>query len=73
MLTLTDDEQTVVRTIMDMNDEVKQKDLVTRIDFSRSKLSAILNKLKEKNVITKKRHRRTNLILLSDDFKAEWS
>lgn len=71
MLTLTEDERTVVREIMDMGNEVEQKDLGRRIDFSGSKLSALLNNLKEKNVITKKRHRRTNLICLSEDFKGK--
>lgn len=71
MLALTDDEKRIVREIMDMGDEVEQKNLWRRIDFSRSKLSALLKNLKEKNVITKRRHRRTNLICLSEDFKGK--
>ena len=68
MLALTEDEQKVVREIMNMDEKVKQKDLGRRLDFSNSKLSALLNNLEKKNVLTKNRYRRTNTLHLSDEF-----
>lgn len=71
MMTLSEDEQKVVRRIMEMDEEVQQKDLWRELDFSRSKLSALLNNLTEKDVITKRRYRRTNLLRLTDEFKGK--
>ncbi|KXB01897.1 hypothetical protein AKJ45_01775 [candidate division MSBL1 archaeon SCGC-AAA261F19] len=71
MMTLSEDEQRVVRKMIEMNEEVEQKELWRQFDFSRSKLSALLNNLEEKNVITKRRFRRTNLLRLTDEFQGK--
>ncbi|KXB06386.1 hypothetical protein AKJ53_00505 [candidate division MSBL1 archaeon SCGC-AAA382F02] len=71
MMTLSEDERKIVRKMIEMGNEAQQKDLWREIDFSRSKLSALLNNLVEKEVIMKRRHRRTNLVRLTEDFKGK--
>ncbi|KXB00308.1 hypothetical protein AKJ47_00855 [candidate division MSBL1 archaeon SCGC-AAA261G05] len=71
MMTLSEDEQLVVRKIMEMGKEVEQKDLWRQVDFSRSKLSALLNNLTEKNIVTKRRYHRTNLLRLTEEFEGK--
>lgn len=67
MMTLSEDEQKVVRKIMDIGGVTEQRDLSQHFDFSGSKLSALLNNLEEKHVITKRRHRRTNKLRLTEE------
>jgi uncharacterized membrane protein len=71
MMTLSDEEQTVLGKIMELGDGIRQDDLWRKIrgDFSRSKLSALLINLERKNTITRIRHERTNILKLTDEFR----
>jgi uncharacterized membrane protein len=68
MMTLTEDEQTVLRPIMEAGGELRQDHLRRRLDFSKSKLSALVNNLERKKVITKKRFHKTNILKLTKEF-----
>lgn len=68
MMTLTEDEQVVLRPIMEAGGELRQDHLRRRLDFSKSKLSALVNNLERKKVITKKRYHKTNVLKLTKEF-----
>lgn len=68
MMAMNEDEKKVLREIM-QEKEIRQDELRKRIDFSKSKLSALLNNLEEKNAIEKNRYKRTNLVTPTEEFQ----
>ena len=67
MMAMSDDEKEVLGVVMDEG-EIRQDDLRRELDFSKSKLSALLNNLEEKNAIEKSRYKRTNKVRPTEDF-----
>lgn len=67
MMAMSDDEEEVLGVVMDEG-EIRQDDLRRELDFSKSKLSALLNNLEEKNAIEKSRYRRTNKIKPTEEY-----
>jgi len=68
MMAMFDDEKEVLGVVMDEG-EIRQDDLRRELDFSKSKLSALLNNLEGKNAIEKSRYKRTNKIRPTEDFR----
>lgn len=68
MMTLTEDERKVFELILRSGGEVRQDDLRRQLDFSKSKLSALVNNLERKGAITKIRYHKTNLLKPSKEF-----
>jgi hypothetical protein len=64
---LTGDERTMYKAIMDTGGEALQKDLIQRTKMSNAKVSRVLDRLSEKDVITKERHGATNRIRIKLD------
>jgi uncharacterized membrane protein len=68
MMALSKDEQTVLRQIMNSSGEIRQDDLWRKLDLSKPKLSALVNNLERKGVLTKTRYHRTNILKLTEEF-----
>lgn len=68
MMAMSEDEQEVLRKVMQL-EEVRQDELRRELDFSKSKLSALINNLKDKNAIGKTRYKRTNIIRPTEEFQ----
>jgi len=69
MLALSEDERRVLRLVMDAGGEVRQDHLRKQLDFSKAKLSALVNNLERKRAITKTRYHKTNILRLTEEFK----
>lgn len=67
MLTLTPDEQRVLREIL-ARKEVRQDDLRRIVDMSKTKLSMIVNNLEKKGAIHKFRYHKTNILRPTKEF-----
>jgi uncharacterized membrane protein len=68
MMTLTEDERKVLELVLQLGGEVRQDRLRRELDFSKSKLSALVNNLERKRAITKTRHHKTNILKVSKEF-----
>ncbi|KXB01823.1 hypothetical protein AKJ41_00195 [candidate division MSBL1 archaeon SCGC-AAA259O05] len=68
MMAMTEDEETVLRKVMNQG-ETRQDELRRQVDFSKSKLSALVNNLVEKNAVEKTRKGRTNLLKPREEFR----
>ena len=68
MMAMSEDEEAVLREIMNEG-EIRQDDLRDRFSFSKSKLSALVNNLVEKNAIEKSRYKRTNRLRPTEEFR----
>lgn len=68
MMAMSEDEQKVLRKIM-QSGEVRQDELRRELNFSKSKLSALLNNLEDKNAVEKTRYKRTNRITPTEEFQ----
>jgi uncharacterized membrane protein len=68
MMALTEDERKVLELVLRLGDEVRQDKLRRELDFSKSKLSALVNNLERKHVITKTRYHKTNILKVSREF-----
>jgi len=64
---LTGDERTMYKAIMDAGGQALQKDLIQHTKMSNAKVSRVLDRLSEKDVITKERHGATNKIRIKLD------
>ncbi len=62
---LTGDERTMFKAIMDSGGEVLQKDLILRTKMSNAKVSRLLDRLQQKDVISKERYGATNMIKIA--------
>ncbi|MBU6996275.1 MAG: hypothetical protein HXS41_00285 [Theionarchaea archaeon] len=60
------DEQKVLEEIRRAGGRIIQKDLVKNTEFSKSKISKIISDLESRNVVRKKKYKRTNLIFLKE-------
>lgn len=69
MMALGQDEQKVMKAIMELDGEVWQYKLVQKLGFSKPKLSALVKNLERKKAISCERHGRTNLLRVSEDWK----
>ena len=68
MMALTADERKVLELMLQRGGEVRQDKLRRELDFSKSKLSALVNNLERKRAITKTRHHKTNMLKVSKEF-----
>jgi uncharacterized membrane protein len=68
MMTLTEDERKVLEQVLRSGGEVRQDKLRRELDFSKSKLSALVNNLERKHAITKNRYHKTNILKVSKEF-----
>lgn len=68
MLAMSEDEKKVLRKIMNAG-EARQDELRRELNFSKSKLSALVNNLVDKNAIEKVRYKRTNKLRPTKDFR----
>jgi uncharacterized membrane protein len=64
---LTGDERTMYKALMDSGGEALQKDLILRTKMSNAKVSRVLDRLAEKDIITKERHGATNKVRIKLD------
>jgi uncharacterized membrane protein len=62
---LTGDERTMFKAIMDSGGEALQKDLILRTRMSNAKVSRILDRLQQKEVISKERYGATNIVKIT--------
>jgi uncharacterized membrane protein len=68
MITLSDDERVVLRQVMNLGGEIRQDHIWRQLDFSKPKLSALVNNLERKGALTKTRYHRTNILKLTEEF-----
>lgn len=68
MMAMTEDEQEILRIIMEEG-MIRQDDLRREVDFSKSKVSALVNNLVDKNAIEKTRYKRTNRLKPTEQFQ----
>jgi len=64
---LSGDERTMYKALMDSSGEALQKDLILRTKMSNAKVSRVLDRLVEKDVVLKERHGATNKIRIKLD------
>lgn len=64
---LTGDERSMYKAIMDSGGEALQKDLIQRTKMSNAKVSRVLDRLTEKDIITKERYGATNKVRIKLD------
>ncbi|MBS3815347.1 MAG: winged helix-turn-helix transcriptional regulator [Hadesarchaea archaeon] len=68
MMAMSEDEEKLLRIIM-QEGKIRQDEIRRRVDFSKSKVSAIVNNLIDNNAITKTRYKRTNHLEPTEDFQ----
>lgn len=68
MMTLTEDERKVLEIVLRSGGGIRQDHLRRQIDFSKSKLSALVNNLERKGAITKTRYHKTNILKPAKEF-----
>lgn len=68
MMAMSEDEKEVMRIIMEKG-EARQDKLRRKLDFSKSKLSALLKNLEKKNAVEKTRYKRTNKVKPTEPFE----
>jgi uncharacterized membrane protein len=68
---LTEDEEKVVRAILDNGGELTQDRLPEKTDFSRPKISRIIADLAGRGIITKEPHGRTQKLIVNREFYEE--
>jgi len=68
MMILTEDERKVLELVLRSGSEVRQDKIKRELDFSKSKLSALVNNLERKRAITKTRYHKTNIQKVSEEF-----
>jgi len=65
----TEDEQAVVESLIHAGGRLKQRDLLVKLDISKSKLSRLVMDLESRSVLRKERMGNTNRLVLRDDLK----
>ena len=65
----TEDEQAVVEALIHAGGRLKQRDLLVKLDISKSKLSRLVMDLESRGVLRKERMGNTNRLVLRDDLK----
>lgn len=64
---LSGDERTMYKALMDSGGEALQKDLIQRTKMSNAKVSRLLDRLTEKDIVTKERYGATNKVRIRLD------
>jgi len=64
---LSGDERTMYKALMDSGGEALQKDLILRTKMSNAKVSRVLDRLVEKDIVVKERHGATNRVRIKLD------
>lgn len=64
---LSGDERTMYKTLMDSGGEALQKDLIQRTKMSNAKVSRVLDRLVEKDIVLKERYGATNKVRIRLD------
>lgn len=64
---LKEDEQEVVRYIIDHEGEVEQRDIVMDLDYSKAKVSSLISDLAERSLVEKEKRGRINVVRLARD------
>lgn len=64
---LTKDEENALKTIIDSDGKIKQKELVSNLDYSKAKISKIVKELNNRNIISKKKKGRENVLQLEKE------
>lgn len=67
MMTLTEDERKVFEAILRAGGEARQDKLRRELDMSKAKLSALVNNLEKKRMVTKERYWKTNILRASKE------
>lgn len=62
---LKEDEQEVIRYIIDHEGEVEQREVVNAMDYSKAKISRLISDLEERNLIEKQKRGRINVVTLA--------
>lgn len=63
---LEEDQRKIYKLIMDSEGAIYQSEIVEETDFSKAKVSRLLNKMEGKGVITRRKKGRTNLVILKN-------
>lgn len=61
---LGNDEYKIYKEILDAGGSIFQTDLITKTGFSNAKVTRVLNKLEERNLLERKRYGMTNIVSL---------
>lgn len=62
---LKEDEQLVLRYVIDNDGEVEQRDIVKNVSYSKAKISKLLSDLEERNLVQKEKQGRVNIVKLA--------
>lgn len=66
---LSEDEIQLLDLLRDNNGEILQKDAVNQSDYSKAKISEVVSSLEEKEIITKEKEGRSNMLKINNDYK----
>jgi DNA-binding transcriptional ArsR family regulator len=64
---LKDDEQLVIRYIIDNGGEVEQRDIVENVSYSKAKISKLLSDLEDRKLVEKEKQGRVNIVKLAKE------
>ncbi len=64
---LKEDEQEVMRFIIDNEGEVEQRDIVDSLDYSKAKISRLVSDLEDRSLVVKEKRGRVNVVTLARD------
>lgn len=64
---LKDDEQLVIRYIIDNDGEVEQREIVENVDYSKAKISKLLSDLEDRDLVEKEKQGRVNIVKLAKE------
>ncbi|MDY6762051.1 MAG: hypothetical protein SVY41_03305 [Candidatus Nanohaloarchaea archaeon] len=62
---LKEDEQEVMRYLIDNDGEVEQRDIVDSLDYSKAKISRLVSDLEDRSLVTKEKRGRVNVVTLA--------
>jgi hypothetical protein len=68
---LSGDEKKTIEIIVNNDNRILQNELVNSLNFSKAKVSRILNNLEKRGIITKSKYGLTNCISLSNEIRGE--
>lgn len=64
---LKEDEQLVLRYLIDNDGEAEQRDIVQNVDYSKAKISKLLSDLEDRSLVEKQKQGRVNIVTLARD------
>jgi uncharacterized membrane protein len=65
---LSEDQEKVVELLRENEGEILQKDIVEESEYSKAKISGVVKELEEKDIISKEKEGRSNLVKLKNKF-----